>query len=126
MKKKKRKKTEIDVQQRKEEIKKKDEMTLNAIKYFLIAFSILFIFSLLGCMWQNFGHLIFPPKNQSSHIVFFSAGFLLSAKFWKKCHDNIATNHVLLRLYSIIIFSCSMFVGVCFLIWFAGDVLSFK
>ena len=44
MKKKKRKKTEIDVQQRKEEIKKKDEMTLNAIKYFLIAFSILFIF----------------------------------------------------------------------------------
>lgn len=117
------KRNELRAMQRKEEQKKQDTMTMNAIKYLLLAFASTFIFSAVSYIWQEFAYRFVTPQAPDSHTLFLGVGLLISSRYWKKCHNNINPKHVILRWYSLLFWIASCFAGVCFLVWGAGAML---
>lgn len=100
--------------QRKAELKKRDAMTLSAIKYGLLAFGILFPFFILAYVWQEYLYPIFTPHSQESMGVFLGLGFLTSAAFLKKCRNNIGKKHFIIRFFILSYLCFFVFAGFCF------------
>lgn len=94
--------------QRKAELKKRDAMTLSAIKYGLLAFGVLFPFFIFAYVWQEYLSPIFIPHSQESMGVFLGLGFLASAAFLKKCRNNIGKKHFIIRFF-ILSYLCFLF-----------------
>lgn len=100
--------------QRKAEIKKRDDMTLSAIKYGLLAFGVLFPFFIFAYVWQEYLYRIFTPHSQESAQLFLGLGFLASAVLLKKCRNNIGKNHVIIRFFTLCYLCFLIFFGFCF------------
>lgn len=102
---------ELREKRHKEERKKKDERTLRAIKYALIAFGSMFLFMLIGWVWQEFEHKVVMLQTSYLPLMFVGAGLLISARYWKKCRDNIEEYHVLFKLYTLLFVIFFTFAG---------------
>lgn len=109
--------------QLKEKIKKLDEMTLNAIKYALITYGILFIIVIIGYIWQR--HLCHYVSTQFQPVLylFLGVGLLFNAKWCKKCYNNIGRNHVIFRIYAMIFTIMFIIVGGGLILYCADKLL---
>ena len=113
-------------QQRRTERKKRDAMTLTAMKSGLIAFGCMFVSMLLGLLWQEGVSPYVTPNNPQSFMLFVGIGFIFGAVFTKRCHDNIRPGYVILRFFSMLIFI--MFVIFAPILTIAGifEMLGFQ
>lgn len=113
---------ELKVRQYIEKIKKLDEMTLNAIKYALITYGILFIIVIIGYIWQQHLRDYVGMQFQPILYIVLGVGLLIDARWCKKCYNNISRNHVILRLYAMI-FTILFIVGGGCIIFYCADML---
>lgn len=112
--------------QRKAEEKKRDAMTLTAMKSGLIAFGCMFVSLLLGLLWQEGISPYVTPNNPQSFVLFVGIGFILGAVFSKRCHDNIQAGCVILRLFSLAFFIMCAVSAPIFTIMGIFEMLGFQ